>query len=106
MDSETKPFIPKEAAISEHSCMAKNVVNRDVNSAFRPQHKLVTFVGQGNVPFGMSNTKGNTSRVLGIIEATHTFTTRNDKSIHLKASAKPVSSAVLLLYEVADKNVG
>ena len=34
------------------------------------------------------------------------FTARNKKAIHLRASAKPVGSAVLFLHEVAPHNAG
>ena len=66
--------------------MNKNVMDRDMKSAFRPQHQFVAFVGQGNVPFSMSNTEGNTCRVLGIIEDPHPFAARNEKIIHQRTS--------------------
>ena len=84
--------------------MAKNVVNRDVKSAYRPQHQLPAFVGQSNVPLSMSDTQGNPPSVFGVIEDPHPFTTR-DNSIHLRPSAKPVSSAALL-HDLAPKNAG
>ena len=48
--------------------MAKNVMDRDMKIASRPQHELVALVGQCNLLFSVSNTKCNTSRVFGIIK--------------------------------------
>ena len=46
-------FIPGAAS------MARNVVNRDVRSASRPQHKVITFVSQGHVLLSMGDTERN-----------------------------------------------
>ena len=48
----------------------------------------------------MSNTKRDTGRVFGIVKDAHTVTAR-EKLVDLRAPAKPVSSAVLILHDVA-----
>ena len=85
--------------MSSHSFPAlpawpKNMMNKDVKSAFGQQSKVITSVGQGNVSPGISDTQGNSRSVLQIREHTHPFTTRNENSVHPRGSAKPVSSAV------------
>ena len=70
-------------------------------SAFGPQNKFVTVVGQGNVSLSMS---GDSREVFGVTEGAHPFTTRIlKKSVHLWGSAQPVSSVVSWLLEVAYK---
>ena len=48
--------------------LAKNMMNRHAESALAAQNKVITFVGQGNVLFTMSDTKNNTRSVLGILQ--------------------------------------
>ena len=53
--------------------MAKNMMNRDVKSIIGPQNKVITFVGQGNVPSSMSDTQSDTRSVFRVIQNAHPF---------------------------------
>ena len=55
---------------------------------------------------GVSDTKGDTSSVLGVVEDIAHVLPENEKLTHLMASANPVSSVVLLLLAVAPKSAG
>ena len=81
--------------------MAKNMMNRDAKSAFGPQNQIVTIACQGNVSLGVGNTQSYPRSVLGIIEDTHRSPSGMNKFVHSRASAPPVSSAVLLQQDVA-----
>ena len=61
------------------------MVNSNVELALGPEKKVITFVGQGDT--------------VGLFRV-------RDERIHLRASAKPESSAVLLLREVESKIAG
>ena len=55
--STVSTFVPSIAST------AKNMMNGDVGFALGPQIKVVTFVGQSNVPTTMSDTQSNTRNV-------------------------------------------
>ena len=55
------------------------MVNRYVKSAFGPQNEVITCVGQGHVSPSIDDSKGHPRNVLGIIEDTHSLTTRDEK---------------------------
>ena len=68
------------------------------------QHQKPVAIGSwSNVPSGVSNAQGNTSRVFGIIQKTHSLAARNEGTNECEVPAKPMSSAVLLLQVVAAK---
>ena len=50
LESEAKPFMPREAAVSAHSLSAlpawqKNVIESDMGKAHRWQHEVVAHTG-------------------------------------------------------------
>ena len=90
------------AFFSSVASMDKSMMNRDVKSASGPQNKVIAGVGQGNVSPNMSDTHGNSRSVLALKEVRSRSPRGLKKNqVHLRASAKPESSAVLLLHEEA-----
>ena len=55
------------------------MVSRDVKLTFASQNQVITVAGQANVPSSVSDTNGNTRSVLGVVQDTHPFTTRDTK---------------------------
>ena len=59
--------------------VAINMVSGDVKHTFVSPNQVITVAGQANVPSSVSDTNGNTRSVLGVVEDTHPFTTRDKK---------------------------
>ena len=60
------------------------------------KNKVVAPASQTYVSSGVSDTEGDTCSVLKVVKDSHTFATRDEKMAHWMASAKPLSSTVLL----------
>ena len=56
----------------------KTMMNREVKSIFGPQNKVITYVGQGNVPSSMSDTQSDTRSVFRVIQNANPLARRDE----------------------------
>ena len=75
--------------------------------ALQSHKKFNKSAGKRKVPLSMSDAKRDTGRVFGVKENAQTSAAMNERiRPNEKASAKPESSAALLLQDVAPRNAG